>query len=107
MPPCAAPHHTELLTPPPSLSRRETAPPLDVLLIKCASLAAPLIFAQAIVRPEHPLISDRFVLRSIIAVVDPGLAPWHLRPDTHAAAQLRAADIVVVNTKPTQPWPTT
>ncbi|KAL1500402.1 hypothetical protein AB1Y20_013059 [Prymnesium parvum] len=74
---------------------------LDVLFIKTAPLAAPLVLAKSVVRmaDTHPAA---FELRSIVAVVDPQLAPVHLSPtgdEWQARAQLAACDCVVINVK--------
>ena len=62
-----------------SLAVSPEAPKLDVLLIRCATLAAPLLFAQALVAGidmgngmcEPVEVANHFELKSIIACVDP------------------------------------
>jgi len=50
---------------------------LDLLLLKAAPLASPLVFARCIACASGAL-ADAFQLASIVAVVSPRLAPRHL-----------------------------
>ena len=51
--------------------------PLDVLFIRTGPLAAPLVFAKAVICSSDE-VSAAFELASIVAVVDPRYAPRHL-----------------------------
>ena len=72
---------------------------LDVLIIRTGPLASPLVFAKSVLVSSDAVIA-RFELRSIIAVVDPVLAPRHLAsesPEWQARAQVQASDLVLLN----------
>ena len=71
---------------------------LDLLLIKAAPLASPLVFARCIACASGT-VADAFQLASIVAVVSPRRALRHLAdgsPEWQARTQLEAADLVVV-----------
>ena len=73
---------------------------LDLLILKLGPLASPLVFAKAVVG------SARFTVASIVAIVDPFLAPRHLAqdsPEWQARAQVRCADLVLLNAKGAAP----
>ena len=71
---------------------------LDLLLIKAAPLASPLVFARCIACASGA-VAEAFQLASIVAVVSPRHALRHLAdgsPEWQARTQLEAADLVVV-----------
>ena len=71
---------------------------LDLLLIKAAPLASPLVFARCIAHASGR-VAEAFHLASIVAVVSPRHALRHLAagsPEWQARAQLEAADLVVL-----------
>mgnify|MGYP006148711255 CR=1 FL=1 len=72
---------------------------LDVLMIRTGPLAAPLTFAKSVLCSSDA-VSTYFALHSIVAVVDPALAPRHLMDGSlewQARSQLAAADLVLLN----------
>jgi G3E family GTPase len=72
---------------------------LDLLLIRTGPLAAPLVFAKSVLCSSDE-VSSHFELASIIAVVDPRLAPRHLAAGSvewQARSQVEAADLVLLN----------
>ena len=78
---------------------RERRDAVDHVVVRCGPLAAPLVFAKALLCSDDAVAST-FELASIVAVVDPSLAPRHLAPTSEewqAREQLRCADLALLN----------
>ena len=78
---------------------REHRDAIDHVVVRCGPLAAPLVFAKALLCSDDAVAST-FELASIVAVVDPSLGPRHLAPTSEewqAREQLRCADLALLN----------